>query len=308
MALKLISTEVVPVTKKLAKQVRDMAALPSERALKASRAMEHARLIAQEQFFSPLWGSCKFEGVEYRGNGNHTSNVILACMQAHNGGLDEKAKAFFENCLTSRNSAFKKPEDLPEVKEGEIEAVYETYEAEEQGDLVVFFQRFDSAKSARSNIDVLGVYISEQDDLKELNRDRVRHALTGVLLAAKADPSAFGLPESQDWSKFRSTEIGKALRIQQIRNVVQWIVESVSDASIYKHPIGARVCAEVYGTYGEAQGERIIATMIDQIESDTDPAAAFDAALNKRLNKSSPESLLKKGRQAVKEIAKGLPV
>ena len=62
MALKLVSTEIVPITKSVAKRFRDMVALPNERTLKATRAKQHVKLIADGKFFTPLWGCCTFEG------------------------------------------------------------------------------------------------------------------------------------------------------------------------------------------------------------------------------------------------------
>lgn len=311
MALKLVSVETVPVTLSLAKKFRDMEQLPNERPLRSARAKHHVALIAHDKFFTPLWGCCEFEGVLYRGNGNHTSNVLACCLQAHSeSGLDETSAAFAKKFLLTTGGKWKgsSPEDLPEVKDGGIQAVVETFYADEQRDLVDFFARYDSAVSARSNQDILGIYIAERVDLMELSRDRVRYALSGVVPAAKKDPTAFGLPEHQDvsLSTYRGEEIGKALRVSQIAKAVKWVVETVPDVQLYKNPVGAQVCAEVYATYGESNGEKIINTMIEQIETDTDPSAAFEAALNKRHNKPTAESLLKKGRNAVKEIARKL--
>lgn len=307
MSLKLVTTEIVPVTKSLAKKFRDMTPVSNERPLKANRAKSHVKLIMNNTFFTPQWGCCTLDGVTYRGNGNHTSNVLAACMQAHDGGLDERATEFAGKYLFVRGGDWTgdKAEDLPEVKEGEYEACVETFTADSANDLVTFFERYDSADSVRSKSDVMGVYIGEQSELRDLSRDRCRYALAGVMAAAKRDPDAFRLP-GDDLLRYRGTSSGKAFRVPQIRKAVRWIVETVPDANLYKNAVGAQVCAEVYATYGEGQGEKIVATMVQQIENDVDPAASFEAALNKRHNKPTVESLLKKGRFAVKEIAKTL--
>lgn len=311
MALKLVSVETVPVTSSLAIKFRDMKSLPNERPLRSTRAKHHVDLIAADRFFTPLWGCCEFEGVLYRGNGNHTSNVLCCCLQAHSAnGMDEHAMEFAKKHLLTAAGKWKGAsiEDLPEVEEGQIKAVVETFYADDQRDFVDFFTRYDSSVSARSNQDVLGVYIAERVELLELSRDRVRYALSGVLPAVKKDPMAFGLPDGHEvlLGACRGELIGKALRVSQIAKAVKWVVETVADVQLYKNPVGAQVCAEVYATYGEANGEKIINTMIEQIETDTDPAAGFEAALNKRHNKPTAESLLKKGRNAVKEIARKL--
>jgi hypothetical protein len=305
MALRLKSVETVPVTKGLAKKFRDMEALKNERDLKAARAKHHVHLVSAGKFFTPLWGACEMGGEVYRGNGNHTSHVLLACIQAHNGGLDDRSAAFAKELLFSKGGSWSgdKPEDLPEVKDGEFTAVVENFTADDDNDLVTFFKRYDSPESARSRVDLLGIYIGEQSDLADLSRDKVRYALNGVVRACKSDPESFGLTKD-DVANFSTTEIGTALRRPQVKKVVRWIVETVPEVDLYKHVVGAQVCAEIFATYGESQGDKIVESMMAQIEAEEDPGASFEAALTKKRNRPTVESLLKKGRTTVKEIAK----
>lgn len=308
MALKLMSVETVPVTKGLAKKFRDMKPLNNERGLKVTRAKHHVRLLADGDFFTPLWGSCLCNGVTYRGNGNHTSHVLSACMQAHNGGLDDRSKRFANEFLLTRGGEWQgeKPEDLPAVNDGQLQAVYEQFEADAEEDLVKLFQRYDSPESARSRIDQLCIYIGEQVELRELSSKKVRYALDGVLKAAHLNPSGFQLSESFAKSIFQGANKGESLRFAQVVRAVRWVVETVPDDALYKNTVGAQVCAEIYADYGESRGEKIIDEMMRQIEEETDPAAAWEAALTKKRNRPTAESLLKRGRTIVKDIAKKL--
>lgn len=306
--LKLTKTELLPIDKKLAKKFRDMRSLRNERDLKATRAKSHVDLISRNKFFTPLWGCCEHGGEVYRGNGHHTSHVLLACMQAHNGGLDAKSSEFVSEYLLPRGGKWSgdNAEDLPDVEEGEITACVEYFTADNDEDLVQFFKRYDSRESVRQASDVLGIYIGEQDDLKDLSKDRIRHALSGVLRVVKKEPEQLGLTKESEVVAIRGDQQGMSLRNPVIRAAVKWIVETVPHADLYKQTIGAQICAEIYVQHGPSKGERIVAELARQIENDEDPGASFEQALNKRRNKPTEESLLKKGRSAIKSIYQSL--
>src|SRR5262245_5542185 len=99
MALVLKSVAKVPVTLELALRFRDMEALKGERDLMSHRAKGQVRLIEDREFFPVLWGEMKYGDKFLRGNGNHTSHVIVACMQAHRDGLDEESRRFVYDLL-----------------------------------------------------------------------------------------------------------------------------------------------------------------------------------------------------------------
>lgn len=304
-----VSNELVPLTMALAKKFRDMKALNNERPLKKARVRDHLALLYQRRFFSMHWGCCESDGMLYRVNGNHTSNLMLTCMQAHSdGGLDEKSRLFFDQFIAGKSAGLSvdDPSDLPKIAENEFTVHLETFAATSADDLITCFRRFDSASSARSQGDVLGIYIGEQDALNDLSRERVKCALNGVLPVIKRQPKMFGLSaaEAGELTKFRGPSTGSALRIPCVLKAVRWIVESVPYFDLYKNAIGAQVCAEVYASYGEELGSQILEEMVKEIEADVDPSAAFEQALNKKHNKPTPETIMKKGRMAVSQIAK----
>lgn len=308
--LKLVSTKVVPVTLELAKKFRDMAPLKNERSLKAKRARRAAGLIEAKQFFNLLWGSCEYNGVLYRGNGNHTSNLLTACMQAMNGELDEKAKDFAENYLFGKSADWsgETADDLPDVNPGDFSAVVEHFKADDEDDIAAFFTRYDPAVSARSNSDLLGVYQAEHDDLQTLSRDRVRHALNGVLAvyATEAFENVFGTYDPDTTVNWKGNGLGLALRNPQIRNATRWIVENVTDGKLYKNATGARLCATVFAKYGPESAAAILERIAADADEEVEPAASYLAQLNKKSNKPTPESLFKKGERVVEAVIREL--
>lgn len=311
MSLTLRSAKLVPVTAELSQKFRDMKPLKNERVLTSGRAKEHAKLLEEGRFFTPAWGMCEFNGDVYRGNGNHTSHLLTACLQQANGGMDEKSASFATDYLFVKGGKWtgNEPGDLPHVEPGTIKALVEEFVATSREDLVPFFERYDSRVSVRSKVDVLGIYVGEQQSLDELSRDKIRYALAGAVKAALKDAEAFKITsklEVDHLMECSGMRIGEALRIPQIVDAVRWIIETVPEMCLYKHIVGAQVCAEIYANHGEQRGEAIINEMMSQIENETDPAASYEALLNKKRNRPTTESLLKRGRTVVKEIVKKL--
>ncbi len=309
--LRCVSYELVPLTLSLAEKFRDMNSLNNERPLKKARVRDHLALLYLGRFFTMHWGCCESDGVVYRVNGNHTSNLMTVCLQAHTkDGLDERSREFFDNFIAGKSGGISvdEPADLPKLKENGLQVFVETFSATTADDLITCFRRYDSASSARSQGDVLGIYIGEQEELNDLSRERVKCALNGVLPVVKRQPKMFGMSsgEAGELSKFRGASTGSALRVPCILKAVRWIVESVPFSDLYKNSIGAQVCAEVYASYGEELGAKILDEMVKEIEADVDPSAAFEQALNKKHNKPTPETIMKKGRMAVSQIAKNI--
>lgn len=304
MALKLIGTEKVSLTKALAIRYRDMRRIEGERELTSKRAKAHVGLIKKDRFFTPIWGDCKLGENTYRVNGQHTSYVLAACMQAHNGGLDNKSTTFVENYLATKGGGETwTAGDLPEVKEGQLEVFVEHFECDNEYDLVDCFSRYDASVSTRTQRDILGIYKGEAPGLKDCPIADVAKALAGVLRCVKKDPSPFLLDED---ILSMVKDVNRMIRYPSIRDAVRWICESVSDKALYKTPVGAQICCEVYLQYGAKMAEKIIETMIHQIELDEPPGADFFAFLTKIRNRPSQTSVLKKGRNAISQIARSI--
>ncbi len=304
MALKLKSAKLHPITIDLAIKFREMQALKGERDLKPERAKEQVYLLQGGNLYTMLWGQCLYKGVLYRGNGNHTSNLEVACLQAHNGGLDERSTVFFETCLAKKGGKFAaidKPEDLPVIREKETMALIEDFTADNEDDLVKFFRRYDSPSSVRKAPDLLGIYVGEHDDLRELSKKRVSKALAGVRKRAAIDPEPFGFSGIEDVKAHSTQSNGPLLRVDKVRECVRWMIESVNDETLYRSLAGASLFAEVWSKYDEERATAIVAALEKLIEDEDATATVWVTQLNKQYGgkRNSIESLLKKGRQAV---------
>jgi hypothetical protein len=308
MALKLLSAKIVPVTHDLAKRYRDMKPLKNERPLKKVRAKEQIKLLEDGKFFTAVWGECEYNGTIFRGNGNHTSHEITACFQAHNGGLDEKSESFVTAYLFAPGGKWsgETTEDLPKLEEGQIKALVEKFHADEPDDLVEFFRRYDAKESARSVGDILGIHVGEFDDLDGLERKKIGYALAGVLRSAKADPEVYGLTDAGVLSRYQGAEVGHALKLPRVRAATKFIVETVPHEYLYSKIAGAQVFAELWSKEGDDKAEKVINEVVRQLEEDEEPAASWEAALNKKRNRPTLESLVKKGRTVLRMAAENV--
>jgi len=305
MTLKLVSAKVVPLTLTLAKRFRDMKALKNERHLKSSRCKGHVKLIEDGKFFTPLWGECRYEGTDYRGNGNHTSNLLTACLQAQtDDGLDEKAAAFVQDYLLTRGGEWDggSPSDLPVLEEG-MPVMVEKFTADNENDLVDFFRRYDPKEAARTSGEILYVYVGKYDDLIGLDGKKLQYALSGVLRAARIFSEEFGFSDNNPISLYQGPRLGGAFASPKVREATRWIVETVPDESLYSKVAGSQVFAELWAKHGPEVGEKIVEEIMRQIDAEEEPAASWEASLNKRRNRPTLEALIKKGRTVVKAVA-----
>lgn len=304
MSLRLVKTEVVPLQLELALEYRDMRPVPGEREVSVSRAKEHMRLLARNKFFTPYWGKCQLEDAWYRGNGNHTSNVLAICLQAHNGGLDERAQEFFDRFLRPRGGRWTGDvADIPKIDPSRIKVCTEEFEAESARDLVDLFDRYDCSVSVRSARDILSCHLGQDSDLREYKPITVSKVLAGVLRSARVRSVDFGLPESFHMPSPR--ERGLMLAYPKVRETVKWVIENVGDADLYKNPIGAQLLADIYIETPELACD-VIEELSRQIENEEDPGMRYWQALTKIRNRPTPESVLAKGRMAVKQILRSV--
>lgn len=308
MALKFVSKTVEPVTLELALRYRDMRSVNNERPLQAVRAKTQVNLISHGEFNGMEWGECELNGVTYRGNGNHSSHVLVACIQAHtDSGLDDKSEEFFKTYLAKGRGPWKgdAPTDLPEVRPGELVASIERYTADSDVELAKFFKRYDPAWSARRASDVINIYAGEHDCLRRLPSRLVNKAVLGTAAAIKDDPRLAGLPTYA--VPPGSGEVGILLREPVIRECVRWLVEEVTDSTLYSSTEAAAVCVEAYFQHGPESASAILMEILRQADADDNsPGAAFYSLLTRRRPKPTRTSIMARGRKAIKSIAEKL--
>lgn len=300
--------KIVPLTLELALRFRDMQSLKGERHLQSKRAKEVVRLISDRKFTSPTWGEMSFHGVDIRGNGNHTSHDIVACMQAHRDGLDERSQKFVHEHLLTRGGPWSgtNPEDLPAIADKEYSVVLEKCTGNTEQDQVEFFSRYDSKWSVRSAQDLLGIYVGNYDDLAGLNIKRIIHAMAGVLRCARDGYyDKFGFVERSD-VKLNGDTRGLALANEQVRCCIRWIIETVPEHHLYQLAPTAQVFAEEWVKHGSEKAEQVIERFVEMLRNEEDPASAWETSFLKKRNAPTSESLLKKGRTVMRLISEEL--
>ena len=131
---KLVSSNVVPLTKQLAEKHRDMAGSPTERELDPSRVWYLSKKIEVGLFVPPSWAVVTVDGKEYRMNGQHSSHALC---------------------------------DTGSFPDG-LQVHLDHYEADDIHGLVTLFRQFDARKSSRSTVDIAGAYKGVVDGLESI--------------------------------------------------------------------------------------------------------------------------------------------
>jgi hypothetical protein len=145
-----IKSELLPLTRELAQQFKDLKPVPGERPMRHSRLNFFQVQLRQQTFNSPNWAKAIIEGTgeEYRADGQHTSNLLATC--------DE---SLFPQGLSVTVS---------------------TYLLTSTEDLAQLFDLFDNPRSARSNADKLGIYIAEYPELAQVDRTFLNKIAHGI--------------------------------------------------------------------------------------------------------------------------------
>jgi hypothetical protein len=145
-----ISSTLVPLTRELAQQFKDMQAVPGERPLRQSRVTFFLNHLRHKTFASPNWAKAFIEktGQEFRADGQHTSNALATC--------DE---ALFPAGLSVTVS---------------------TYRLTSMDDLADLFDLFDNPQSARTNAEKLGIYIADYEEFQGKDRTFLNNIAHGI--------------------------------------------------------------------------------------------------------------------------------
>ena len=140
----------LPLTRELAQQFRDLKPVPGERPLRQSRLNFFKKRLEDNSFNSPNWAKAINDETneEYRADGQHTSYILATC----------------------DDSLF--PQGL-QVTVG-------TYLLTDERDLFQLFDLFDNPLSARTNTEKLGLYIAHHDELQRMDRAFLNKIANGV--------------------------------------------------------------------------------------------------------------------------------
>ena len=144
----LLKSEVIPLTKELAEEFRNMPASPTERELEKARVKHLKEKIRAGQAVTFHWATAQLNGSELRMNGNHSSNALC-----------ELNGSFPDGLMVHR----------------------ESYMVPDEASLAYLFRQFDDRKSGRSPADVSGAYQGLHEPLREVNRHTAKHGVEGVV-------------------------------------------------------------------------------------------------------------------------------
>lgn len=162
---RLVSSETVPLTADLAREMRQLPPSPTERDLSQKRVQFLRDRLEAGLFHPPHWVKAVVDGVTYRANGQHSSDVLNAA-----------------------NGVF--PEGL--------QAHVDVYECDSMDGLALLFRQYDDRNSARSPLDVSGAYQGLQQDLAEVARAVAKLAAEGICWYRRNVKNQEGTPNGDD--------------------------------------------------------------------------------------------------------------
>lgn len=167
MAWTLSKAEVKRCTKVLSKQFMEMEACPHDRNYRQSIASHIANELQKGTFRLANFASCycKENGVTYRVNGKHTSNVLVGM-----------------------NGSF--PTDL--------KVLHEQYEADTLRDVASCYATFDPQKSARRRSDIHAAFAASNPDLAEVPRSIIDACARGMAYSCWED--VYTNHDAEEWA------------------------------------------------------------------------------------------------------------
>jgi hypothetical protein len=145
---KLVKSEVLPLTLKLAEEFRDLAPSPTERELNQSRLKYLREKVEAGLFVSLHWATSTLKGQKRRMNGQHSSTMLSGL----NGTFPQGLYAHIDH-----------------------------YEVEDDDGEALLFRQFDAPKSGRSRADVAGAYQGLHEDLRGLPRPNAKLGVDGIV-------------------------------------------------------------------------------------------------------------------------------
>lgn len=140
----------IPLTRELAEDVATMRGTPGERALDKGRLAYLKNRYDDGAFHTPEWAVASLNGVRYRVNGQHSSNMLVALNGEFPKGMSVSFKEF--SCDSVQ-------------------------------DLADLFSQFDAARSARNFGDIIGAHASIHPELHSIKKTYIQKAVSGIVFA-----------------------------------------------------------------------------------------------------------------------------
>ncbi len=145
--IRLINSEVAPLTEELAVSFRDMDASPTEREFQQGRVTKLHQRLLQGVFLPPHWATVTLDGHRMRMNGRHSSTMLASL----NGSFPTGLFAHIDH-----------------------------YEVPDEAALAVLFRQFDARFSGRSAGDVAGAFQGLYEPVRSVPRVAAKLAIDGI--------------------------------------------------------------------------------------------------------------------------------
>ena len=182
-----------PLTHDLAKAYAAMPGLPGERPLRPSRLTFLEKHRQQGTFVSPNWAEAVdiTTGQRYRVNGQHSSTMLARLA----------------------------PEDFPQ----NLLVTIEEYTFDDlASDAVLIFDLFDNPQSARTNLDIMGLYRARYPDLAGIDLKILVDVTNGVWF--------YEHERGDQGVAFKPRERGLYLMRPEVRAFARWVTAGFADA------------------------------------------------------------------------------
>ncbi len=187
MTTELISTTVVKLTQKIAREFAEMKPSPSERTFRPSRVAYLRARLSESTFHSPRWSFANLNGEPLRGNGQHSSIML-------NELSDEEWKMSVNG----------------------MQVIIDEFICESVNDLPDLFSQFDPRESVRTRLDLVRAHSGIHSSLDDIKPSHVSYAIAGISFF-KNDFFPNG-----NRGEFRITQNEKAREIQFNVDFVEW--------------------------------------------------------------------------------------
>lgn len=239
MSFKLKSRVIEKLTPKHVREARSAPDIPGERVKKKSRLQWVIDLLEHGDFCRAdfAYCACKETGKRHRVNGNHTSTVLLQCIE---------------------NTA-----EMPPFPD-DIMVQVEEWECDTITDLINVFDTFDNARSTRSSDDRLHNFIGQHPDLYSMPEECVKAAVRGVNKDRE-------FKKNPDSPHFSARDVGLLLEDNDVRRYCAWIADFAG--STYNGWKQVGINAAMYDSW--VDDEEVASVVWEEVmsESNADPAS-----------------------------------
>jgi hypothetical protein len=172
--VRLLSSEVKPLTEELAIAFRDMEPAPTEREFQPRRVAELRHRFDQGLFLPPHWATVQLGEHQMRMNGRHSSTMLASL----NGSFPQNLFAHLDH-----------------------------YEVPDEPALAVLFRQFDARFSSRTSSDVAGAFQGLYEPVRNTPRAAAKLAIDGIAWWRR-NLEGLPVPDGDDvYSLFRETAL-----------------------------------------------------------------------------------------------------